>query len=202
MSDNKGANGNGKNGNGKSKDVDNDVPQGFDVRVGREQGEGWLVKEPGATVCGRLLGRFIMKGMTDDDGNYRTFYQIQLNDNAGVYKDGKKVGELKGTRKNEDKEDEDVEFKSGDIINIGEHKALEDLSPRTRDGGVYDVWWRYMNEEKLQGRGNRTFWNLKGPMLKVIKQATRNPGPEPSLRPTRGGGSNGDGRFTDDIPFE
>lgn len=198
MSDNKGV----KNGNGKQASVDEDVPAGFDVRVGREQGEGWLVKEEGATICGRLLGRFIMKGMTDDDGNFRTFYQIQLNDKSGVYKDGKKTGNIKGTRKNEDKEDEDVEFKDGDIINIGEHKALEDLSPRTRDGGTYDVWFKYLKEEKLQGRGNRTFWQLKGPMLKVVKPATRNPGPEPSLRPSRSNGSTGDGRFTDDIPFE
>lgn len=172
---------NGEKNNEKVKD--DELPAGFDTRVGREQGEGWLVKAPGAVVCGRLIGRFVMKGMKDDDGNYRAFYQVKLDSRAGIFDGKKKVGPLTGTRKDDAKNDEDVVFQDGDIVNIGEHKALEDLSPFTRDGGTYDVWFKYLNEEKLQGRGNRTFWQLKGPALATIKPATKRPGPEPSLRP-------------------
>lgn len=161
-----------------------EAPAGFDTRVGREQGKGWLTKEAGAVVTGRLLGRFIMKGSTGDDGKFRAFYQIQLTGAHGVTKDGK-VTPLNGTARDPDDRTENVEitFDDGDIINIGEHKALEDLSPYTRDGGTYDVHITYLGEEKI-GNTRRTFWACKGPFLKTVKPATRSPGPEPSLVPT------------------
>jgi len=156
------------------------APAGFDTRVGREQGKGWMTKEAGAQIEGRLLGRFLMKG---DDGDMRAFYQIQLNGNHGIMKAGNIIGPIKGTTRDpEDRDNQmEVEFNDGDILNLGEHKALEDLSPYTRDGGIYDVHIHYVGEEKIQGT-KRTFWAIKGPFLKTIKAATRAPGPEPLVR--------------------
>src|SRR5687768_14863202 len=61
----------------KTKD---ETPQGFDTRVGRERGDGWLKKTPGQVIVGRLLGRHSMKNQRNDDGTYRVFYQVRLLD--------------------------------------------------------------------------------------------------------------------------
>jgi len=48
------------------------APAGSTPGLGREQGKGWMTKEAGAQIEGRLLGRFLMKG---DDGDMRAFYR-------------------------------------------------------------------------------------------------------------------------------
>lgn len=168
--------------------VDDEVPSGFTERVGREKGDGWLIKNEGTVVHGRLLGRFQMK-QKNDDGDYRVYYQVKLMTSCkAMWQDP------------EDKEKkEERQLPVGAILNIDEHTALEDLGPRTRDGGIYDVWWKYVNKSKLPGGGNRTFWNLKGPLLKVIKAPTRHPDPVPSAGP--GGEKRGSNVEGDDIPF-
>ncbi len=179
---------NADTGKKKAAERDDEIPEGFDTRVGREQGDGWLVKGPGAVVSGRIIGRFVMKGR-GDDGKQRAFYQIRLNDLAGVYSGTKNQSALKGTKKDPDDQDEnlDVELTTGMIVNVGEHKALEDLSPYTRDGGVYDVWFRYVSEDKIPNT-RHTFWRVKGPVIKTLKPATR--------RPTRAAADEGE-----EIPF-
>lgn len=157
---------------------DKDIPDGFDVSVGRDLGDGWIKKGPGVTVQGRLLGRFI-GNQKDDDGVYQAFYQIQLHKPCPA------------TRKNkETKISEDVNLEPGQIVNVGEHKALEDLSPRTRDGGQYDVWFKYVEQQAISG-SRRTFWVVKGPRLHVVKPPTHAPLPEAAQRVAA----------TDDNPF-
>ena len=163
-----------------ARNVDKDIPEGFDVQVGRDLGDGWIRKGPGVVVQGRLLGRFIGT-QKDDDGVFQAFYQVRLD------------VQVPAVRKNpETKEKEEVMLNPGEILNVGEHKALEELSPRTRDGGVYDVWFKYEKQDKVPN-SNRTFWSVKGPRLKVIKPAQHAPIPEASQR--AGGVADGD------IPF-
>lgn len=160
------------------------APEGFDVNVGRQLGDGWVKKGEGVEVCGRLLGRFI-GNQQDDDGVYQAFYQIKLlTDCPATVKD------------KETKESKDVTLTKGQIINVGEHKALEDLSPKTRDGGVYDVWFKYIKQDKVQGT-RRTFWVVDGPRLRVIKPAQHAPLPETIKRGTANVAPTEDG----DIPF-
>lgn len=164
---------------------EDDVPAGFDTRVGRERGDGWLLKSEGQVVQGRLLGRFYMKGQQNDDGTTRVFYQIKLDKGCIYMKNGERI---EGVRANftdpESKEKSEVILKPGQILNVDEHKALEDLSPFTRDGGTYDVWFKYLRESPIPGRGNRTFWELKGPHIKTISQAKH--APRPDVAPTAG----------------
>lgn len=144
----------------ESKELKNEVPKGFDVRVGRERGDGWLKKSAGLVVFGRLLGRYIMKGHENDDGTARVFYQIRLGEGSqvsAVFQD------------EETKEKKEVILTEGKILNVDEHKALEDLEAYAKDGGVYDVWMKYVEQRKMSGKGNRTFWDMKGPFLKTIK---------------------------------
>jgi len=167
------------------KKTDNEVPSGFDTRVGRERGDGWLTKSAGQVVTGRLLGRHTMKGQVNDDGTFRTFYQIKIaKESCFIDSNGKSQPGVKAIFQDEDKEKHEVILSEGQILNVDEHKALEELSPYTRDGGVYDVWFKYISEDKLprSGRRNATFWRLKGPFLKTLRPAKYAPRPAESNR--------------------
>ncbi len=161
----------------KTRKTESEVPAGFDTRVGRERGDGWLKKTAGQVIVGRLLGRFGMKGQTNDDGSVRVFYQVQLAEGCKMVKDGKEVEGVFAMWQNPDNKDDkqEVVLTAGQIVNIDEHKALEDLGPYTRNGGIYDVWMKYLAEDPIPGKKNRTFWRMKGPHLKTIKPATRRP---------------------------
>lgn len=141
-----------------------EVPKGFDTKVGRERGDGWVIKEAGVVVHGRLLGRYLGK-QQDDDGNYQAVYQIRV------------ITPLKAVFTDEQKEKHEVMLEKGQIVNVGEHKALEDLSPYTRDGGVYNVWFQYLSEDKVPGT-QRTFWRVKGPHLETLRAAKHAPAPD------------------------
>jgi len=178
--------------------ADNDVPAGFDVRVGRERGDGWLQKTPGQVIIGRLLGHYTMKGQMNDDGSYRSFYQVRLGAGCSFVDGGKSVPGAKAVFQDEDKEKFDVILTEGQILNVDAHKALEDLSPYTRDGGVYDVWFKYIAEEPVKGgRRNQTYWRLKGPVLKTLRPPKH--APRPMSTAPRGERNNDVGE--DDIPF-
>ena len=167
----------------KKQKRDADIPDGFDVNVGRELGDGWVRKGAGVEVVGRLMGRFI-GNQQDDDGKYQAFYQIRL------------LKACPATQKDkETKEVREVILEPGQLLNVGEHKALEELSPYTRDGGVYDVWFKYIKEDKVQGT-KRTFWVIKGPRLKVLRAAKHAPLPAAEKR---GEVNKAD---DEDIPFE
>jgi len=154
---------------------DDEVPAGFDVRVGRERGDGWLAKTPGQVITGRLLGRFRMKGQMNDDGTERVFYQIKLGKGCSYGAGGDSKPGVRANQTDENKEKHEVILQEGQILNVDEHKALEEMSPFTRDGGIYDVWFKYVRESPIPGKGNRTFWEVKGPMLKTIQPAKHAP---------------------------
>ncbi len=143
-----------------AKDVKaSEVPAGFDTKVGRERGDGWFIKEAGAILHGRLLGRFLGK-QQDDDGKYQAVYQVKV------------ITPCKAMFTDDKKEKHEVMLEKGQIVNIGEHKALEDLAPYAADGGVYDVWIQYISEDPIPGT-KRTFWKVQGPNLKTLRAARR-----------------------------
>ena len=186
------------NGAGRKKE-DDDVPAGFDQRVGREQGDGWLKKTVGQVIQGRLLGLFTMRGESNknDDGTYRRFFQVKVHKDS-YYLDSESGEQVSGVLANwtnpEDKEDRrEVTLTHGQIVNIDAHKALEDLEPYVNNGGVYDVWVKYVSEDPLPGRGNKTFWRVKGPHLKTLRPASR-----PNVVP---GQPQANPQNMDDIPF-
>ncbi len=127
------------------------IPSGFDISVGRAQGDGWFVKAENAILHGRLLGRYEL-GSGDDE---RFFYQVKLSH-------GCKATTGKGADAKE------IDLKEGQIVNIGEHKALEDLKKYADNGGVYDVFIKYGALQKIP---SGTFWPLLDgtPRLKQIK---------------------------------
>lgn len=140
------------------------IPEGFTINAGRERGEGWIVKEEGNTVQGRLIGRQTYKTKR---GKTRAFYQIKLEKPCTI--------EIENPDFNEEAdEDEDnperikAKGEEGQIVNIDEFKKLEDLEPYTKDGGVYDVWFQI--GEKIEIGDEQTMWTLVGPRLRVVKK--------------------------------
>lgn len=157
-----------------------EVPKGFDVKVGRERGDGWITKKPGAILHGRLLGRYLGK-QQDDDGNYQAVYQVKvITPCEAVFTDDAKVKH-------------NVTLEKGQIVNVGEHKALEDLAPYCSDGGVYNVWAQYISEDPIPGT-KRTFWKVKGPFLETLRPARHAP---TQVAPVKAGPGTTEG----DIPF-
>ncbi len=158
----------------KSKESSN-LPKGFDTRVGRAKGDGWLKKVPGVVIIGRLQGRYEMKGQQNDDGSYRVFYQVQLQAGSGVFgKDGKPASTtVPASAKNPETDEKmEVELSEGQVVNIDEHKALEDLADYCGNGGIYDVYIRYVSQDPIPGKGKKTFWQVDGPHLRTIKAGT------------------------------
>jgi hypothetical protein len=139
--------------------VASDIPEGFDVHVGRERGDGWAKKEPGNTIMGRLLGRYSFRG---EDGRPRAYYQVRLMGNARA--------EIPNPE-DEDGDNLDVVLEEGNVINIDETASLSDLGSYTEDGGIYDVWFRF--GEKVKHKGGKTLWRIDGPKLRVVKPAPR-----------------------------
>lgn len=151
---------------------DSGPPAGFDVNVSRAKGDGWLIKEAGNSLVGRLLGRFTFE---DNMGKERAFYQVRSQ------------RPTKATVGTGDDATETT-LPAGSIVNVDESAALSDLAKRAEDGGVYDVWMRYRAKEKSK-RGKQGFWPMDI-RLKVIKSA-------PAVRPpTRRERDN-----MDDVPF-
>lgn len=133
-------------------------PAGFTVKVGREDGIGWVKKAPGNVVHGKLNGRHEFRGQ---DGKMRAFYQITLQSDCHV------------TSKNEDDETKYDEFvaKAGDVVNLDEVAKISDLADKCSDGGVYNVWMVFKEKVKRPGSTN-TPWNFEGPYVEVIKPPT------------------------------
>lgn len=129
-------------------------PSGFTEQVAStDRAAGWVIKREGVIVQGRLLGRQEMRSQD------RAFYRIELHRDVECT-----VG------KGEDAKE--VTCVIGEIVNVDESTALEDLEPRTRDGGIYDVWIRYGKQAESNRKGQKGFWPADI-RLKVIEEPTR-----------------------------
>lgn len=135
------------------------APDRFKTKVGREDGDGWAKKEPGNIIQGRVLGRYEFRG---NDGKLRAFYQIKLQEPC------------KATTKNEDDEDkyDEVTLIADQIVNLDEVSRLSDLADHCRDGGVCDVWLKFVGKKARKGSQN-TPWVFEGPFVDVIQPPKR-----------------------------
>jgi hypothetical protein len=123
------------------------VPDGFDINVGRQMADGWARKGKGFIIQGRLLGR-----VSNDD---KAYYQVALQKPC-----------FATTGKGD--EVQEVTLNEGQIVNVDESKALEDLNKYSSNGGIYDVWIMYGEKQQLPKGGS--FWPVvNGPRVKMIK---------------------------------
>jgi hypothetical protein len=132
------------------------APEGFNLNVGRDRGDGWAKKEDGNTIQGRLLGRHSYKNKA---GKERFYYQVKV------------VIPVKAVIPNpDDDEADDIEgeLPAGSVINVDETAKLSDLAPYCKDGGTYDVWFAY--GDKIDIGGGQTMWTVYGPKLAVISK--------------------------------
>lgn len=126
----------------------NGIPDGFDIMAGRELADGWAMKAKDNVIQGRLIGRFTM-------GDDRAFYQVKLDKPCKAF-----VGRGDETQ--------ETVLQAGQLVNVDESKAMDDLRKYAENGGTYDVWIMYGEKQKLEG-GN-TFWPIvNGPRVKQVK---------------------------------
>ena len=151
------------------RDDDFATPDGFNINAGRERGDGWIVKEEGNIVQGRLLGR---QTYTSNRGKTRAFYQIQLQKPCQC--------EVENPDFNDEADEDDdnssrlrEKLGEGKIVNIDEFKKLEDLAKYTTDGGVYDVWFAIVG--KVDIGDDQTMWQIQGPRLRVVTKPGSSP---------------------------
>ncbi len=140
----------------KNQNSDVQAPEGFDINIGRERGEGWVHKEKGNTVQGELLGRFSFKdGRT---GKQRSYNQIKLHEPC----------KISVTVEEGDEEITSVtEAKPGSLVNVDESAALTDVSKLIdgiERGGKALVWFQYKEKESIGG--GQSFWPVHGPKAK------------------------------------
>jgi hypothetical protein len=134
--------------------ADTDVPDGFDINANLQRGDGWAVKEAGLIVLGRLVGKSDFKG---GDGKPRVLYQVRLS---------KAVKAIIGSGDDA----AEGELQPGQLCNVDGSAALAELDKYCNNGGVYDVYVKYL--EKRPIGGGQTYWdaNVK---LKQIKAPSR-----------------------------
>jgi hypothetical protein len=162
--------GNGSNGDSQSND-DWAVPEGFNINVGRDRGDGWVTKKEGNTILGRLLGRYTYESR----GKKRAYYQVKLY----------KPCEAEAENPDYNDEDEDameeagieptvtVTLQAGQVVNVDESAKLADLESHASNGGVYDVWFVY--GPKIDLDKGRTMWTVIGPKLKMVEKPSEIP---------------------------
>lgn len=143
-----------------------EAPEGFDINAGRERGDGWVAKEEGNVVMGKLLGRMTYQTKR---GKTRGFYQVELIRPCRIVVDNPDF--------NEEADEDDTntpqvieERGEGTIVNLDEFKKLEDMAPYTKDGNVYNVWM--VMGPKVEIGDDQTMWTLlAGPKLAIVKRA-------------------------------
>ena len=153
------------NGNGTKREEQFDIPEGFDINVGRERGEGWVVKEEGNVVQGRLLGRYTYTAR----GKKRAYYQIKLQKEC--------VCEIENPDYNEEAEDSEerirVTLPPDSIVNLDETTKLSDLESYSGNGGIYDIWLVF--GKKVDIGNGQSMWNVTGPRLAMVKKPSEVP---------------------------
>lgn len=128
-------------------------PEGFTIKAEKMRGDGWMKKEPGNTLCGRLIGMFYKD---TEDGPKPVFYVKIIEPCLCTVGAG------------EDAHEEILE--KGAVVNA-EGAIFADMARYVGNGGVYDVWFKYRGKEKLQGgKAGRTMWQGDGPYMKCLKE--------------------------------
>lgn len=128
--------------NGTPEDTE-DLPEGFaPIDVSGDQ--AWFKPHEGAVIVGELVGR-IMRKKANRDGKKGWFYQIRLDNSPMAYKGSKKRGDR-----------EEVRLDPGEVINVDERAALENLSQYVGTDKRYTVYIKYI--EKIDLEDGNTFW--------------------------------------------
>lgn len=119
------------------------LPEGFQpIDVSGDQ--AWFKPTEGSVVVGELIGR-IMRKKANRDGKKGWFYQIRLDNSPTAFKGSKK----RGTR-------EEVHLEPGEVINVDERSALENLAQYVGQDKRFTVFIRYI--EKIDLEDGNTFW--------------------------------------------
>lgn len=140
-----------------------EAPEGFNIKVGRNKGDGWVRKFKGCTVQGILLGCYTMR-KANSDGKPRKYFQVELTRPIEA------VQVLGEDDEGYDEEAEDgnrvdVRLEPGKILNVDMSVGLKDLEPYFVDGNRYELHFSYMGQDKKY----RNMWRVNGPYLKPLK---------------------------------
>ncbi len=128
----------GTNGAGVTSQME-PIPEGFDP-VGFSGKLMFAVKSPGAIVRGVLVGYMHKKGLMKANA-----FQIKLTMPCMVSEKTEK-GAKASTRT----------AQPGEVVSVDDSKALEDLRKFTADGGRYEVYIKYIEQQPLAN--GQSFW--------------------------------------------
>ncbi len=164
--------------NGKAKDTS--IPEGF-TPVNSARGDGWYKPETGEAVFGELLGRFKKRKSLNNQEAW--YYQVLLE---------KPVA---GCSTKVDDETVEVDLEPGQVVNLDERSALEELSVLTESGKRWRVYARAVAKRPIPGTA-QTFWEFAVGKQEIIPGKN-----EPKVkRATPAPAALGDGGG-DEIPF-
>lgn len=121
------------------------IPEGF-IPVSASGGAAWYKPELGFEVLGELLGRFKKKKSLNNQDAY--FFQVMLEKPC------------KGMKKiDQDEESVEVDMEPGEIINLDERSALEELAALVDSGKRWRVYVKALDKVKVPGT-SRTVWRM------------------------------------------
>ena len=118
-----------------------ELPEGFELVTQADGIQTWYRPKIGKVVFGRLLGRFERKS-----GRAQAFYQVKLyHPCEGIQGRGDDA--------------EVVELQKGDVLNVNETSALEELHALAASDGIFDVHITPL--EKVDLPNGNTFWCMR-----------------------------------------
>lgn len=153
-------------GNGASVNRQSMIPDSAQLVTPIEgDGQRWWRKEAASVVYGRLLGRFAR-----NDGE-SFYYQIRI----GEYKvlqdllKRKSVVPYPNAVMGRGDDTKTMTVKPGDVINVDEIKAIQNLAGYVESDGIFDAIVHALEKTKIAG--GHTYWRMESGAI-VVKPAS------------------------------
>ena len=152
-----------KNNGGPTRRQTSGDDDGFAISATRTRAEGWVIKESGVVVVGRLLGR-IKTGVNSDKTDK---YSFQLRIGSDI-RGSVPVRIVRGS--GDDAQEDTV---SDGIVNVDQNAALSELVEYCGDGNTYDVRIEYVGRTK--GRDGNSYWDIDVRLRAIVKDSAKVP---------------------------
>ncbi len=136
----------------KREEKNTGIPEGF-IPVNAAGGGAWFQPDLGEAVLGELLGRFRKKKSLSKDKE-AWFYQIMLEKPCPA-------------KKKVDDESVEVNLEPGDLINIDERAALEDLASLPDSGKRWRLFIQPLDKVPIPGTA-QTVWRFNVGKQEII----------------------------------
>lgn len=138
----------------RNERIDPSIPEGFTPVSASGGLQNWFKPESMSVIWGEMLGRYKRKKTLGDSQKEGHFYQIMIEKPCTA---SRKI----------DEETVEIELEPGDVINVDERSALEELSTLPESGKRWRVYIKPLEKVPVKGT-MRTVWRFSIGKMEII----------------------------------